>query len=107
MARSTDEIQADIALTRQLIERQLDTLTRRLPKRWWIPYVAFAGAFGVGLLLSRIPLGALVNAGARTVKTGLTVASTLAAVDRFMAAQRADHLDMDRHLDHLEDRRAA
>lgn len=107
MARRTDEIQADIALTRQLLERQLDALTRRLPRRWWMPYAAFAGALGVGLLLSRVPLGALVNTGARTVRTGLTVASTLAAVDRFMAARRADRLEIDRHLDHLEERRAA
>jgi hypothetical protein len=88
MARSTDEIQADIALTRQLIERELDALSHRLPRRWWIPYAAVGGAFAIGLVLSRVPLLALLGTGARTAKTALAVASALAAVDRFVAARR-------------------
>jgi hypothetical protein len=88
MARSTDEIQADIALTRQLIERQFDALARHLPHRWWMPYVAVAGALVAGMALSRVPMLRLVNVGARGVQTGLAVASMLAAVDRFMAARR-------------------
>lgn len=89
MARSTNEIQADIALTRRLIEQQLDALERRIPRAWWMPYALFAGALVTGLLLSRIPMLSLVSAGARTVQTGVTVAGTVAAVDRFVAGRRA------------------
>ena len=89
MARSTTEIQADIALTRRLIEQQLDALERRIPRTWWMPYALFAGALVTGLLLSRLPLLTLVSAGARTVQTGVTVAGTVAAVDRFVAGRRA------------------
>lgn len=88
MARRTDEIQADIALTRQLIERELDALARRLPQRWWIPYAGVAGAFVTGLLLARVPLVSLMKTGARTVEAALAVASAFAAVDRFVAARR-------------------
>lgn len=90
MARSTDEIQADIAVTRQLIERQLEALSRRFLRRWWVPYAAFVGAVSVGIVLSRVPLGTLVTAGLRTVQTGLAIVSTAAAVDRFVATRRAD-----------------
>jgi hypothetical protein len=89
MARSTAEIQADIALTRRLIEAQLDAIERRLPRAWWMPYAVVAGALTVGLLMSRVPLTALVRAGARTVQTGITVATTVAALDRFIAGRRA------------------
>jgi hypothetical protein len=89
MARSTDEIQADIALTRQLIERQFDALARHLPRRWWMPYVAVAGALAAGMALSRVPMLRLVSVGARGVQTGLAVASALAAVDRVMAVRRS------------------
>ena len=44
MARSTAEIQAEIAVTRRLIEKQLDAVRRRLPDRWWTPYAVLAGA---------------------------------------------------------------
>ena len=89
MARSTDQIQADIALTRRLIERQLDAIERRVPRAWWTPYAVFAGAVIVGLVLSRIPVLRLVETGARGVRTGLTDASTVAAGDRFVAERRA------------------
>jgi hypothetical protein len=88
MARSTDEIQADIALTRQLIERELDALGRRLPDRWWIPYAAIAGGFAVGLVLSRVPMLTLISTAARTAQTGLALASAVAAMDRLLAARR-------------------
>lgn len=88
MARSPAEIQADIAQTRRLIERQLDALTRRVPRTWWAPWLAAAGALGVGLVLSRVPLLRLVGLSARTVQTGVAVAGTVAAVDRFLAEQR-------------------
>jgi hypothetical protein len=88
MARSPAEIQADIALTRRVIETQLDALTRRLPRTWWTPWAMGVGALAVGLVLARIPLLRLVGAGARTVQTGITVAGTVAAVDRFLAERR-------------------
>lgn len=88
MARNPAEIQADIAVTRRLVERQLDAIERRIPRGRWVPYVAFAGALVVGLLLSRVSFLRLVGAGARTMQTGLTVAQTAAMVDRYVAERR-------------------
>jgi len=85
MARSPTEIQADIAVTRRLIERQLDSLQRRVPRAWWTPYAAVAGAFGAGVMLSRVPLLTLVQTAVRTVQAGLAVVGVVAAVDRFIA----------------------
>ena len=85
MARSTAEIQAEIAVTRRLIETQLDAVRRRLPDRWWTPYAVLAGALVAGVVISRIPMLKLVGTGARAVQAGLTVVSAAAAVDRFMA----------------------
>lgn len=89
MARSPAEIQADIAVTRRLVERQLDTLERHVPRAWWTPYAATALALGVGVLLSRVPLLRLISVASRMVQTGLTVAGTAAAVDRFIAERRS------------------
>ena len=88
MARSPAEIQADIARTRHVIERQLDALTPHVPHTWWAPWLAAAGALGVGLILSKLPMLRLVRLGARSVQTGVAVAGTLAAVDRFLVEQR-------------------
>jgi hypothetical protein len=85
MARRTAEIHAEIAVTRRQIEGRLDGLRRRVPDRWWIPYAVLAGALVAGAVLSRVPLLKLVGTGARTVQAGLTIASTMAAVDRFLA----------------------
>jgi len=88
MARNPAEIQADIALTRRVIERQLDALSRRMPHTWWTPWLTGAGALAVGLLLSRVPMLRLVGTGARAVQAGIAVAGTVAAVDRFLAGRR-------------------
>jgi hypothetical protein len=88
MARNPAEIQADIALTRRVIERQLDAFSRRVPHTWWIPWLTGASALAVGLLLSRVPMLRLVGGGARAVQTGIAVAGTVAAVDRFLAGRR-------------------
>ncbi|HXH85065.1 MAG TPA: DUF3618 domain-containing protein [Candidatus Tectomicrobia bacterium] len=88
MARSPAEIQADIALTRRGIEHQLDALQRRVPHAWWTPWAMTAGGLAVGILLSQIPFLRLIGLGARTVQTGITVAGTVAAVDRFLAERR-------------------
>ena len=57
MARSPAEIQADIAVTRRVIERQLDALGHVVEGRWWAPYVVVAGGLALGFLMSRMPLG--------------------------------------------------
>jgi hypothetical protein len=88
MARPAAEIQADIARTRRVIESQLDQLTPRVPRTWWVPYAAAAGALGVGLLLSRVPLLRVVALGARAVQAGIAVAGTVAAVDRFLSERQ-------------------
>jgi hypothetical protein len=88
MARSPAEIEADIAVTRRVIERQLDALGHVVEGRWWAPYAVVAGAFAVGFLLSRMPIGRVIGISARAVQTGLAVATTLAAVDRFVAERR-------------------
>lgn len=88
MARDPAEIQADIAVTRRVIEHQLDALGRVVEGRWWAPYAVVAGSLAVGFLLSRMPLGRLVGVAAGTIQTGLAVATTLSAVDRFVADRR-------------------
>ena len=89
MARSTAEIQADIAMTRRQIERQLDGLRRHVPDRWWTPYAMLAGALVAGAVIAQVPLFKLVGTGARAVQAGLTLASIVAAVDRFLAERPA------------------
>ena len=42
MARSPAEIQADIALTRAVIENQLEALSRRVPNTRWAPWLVVA-----------------------------------------------------------------
>jgi hypothetical protein len=88
MARSPAEIQADIALTRRLIESEFDKLQRHLPRWWWTPYAVLGTALLVGLVMSRVPLHRLIEAGSRTVLAGVTVAGAVAAVDRFAARKR-------------------
>ena len=88
MARSPAEIQADIAVTRRLVERQLDAIEHRLPHGWWVPYESVAGALAVGFLLSRVPFFRLVNLGAKAVQTGLVVAHMVTLVDRHVAERR-------------------
>ena len=85
MARSTAEIQADIALTRDAIEAHLDAMRARIPRARWIPYVVVGGAFAVGLGLSRIPVLRVLNTGARVVQTAMAVAGAVAAAKQFLA----------------------
>jgi hypothetical protein len=75
-------------LTRRVIERQLDALSRHVPNTRWMPWLIVAGGLGAGLLLSRVPLLRLVSLGARSVQAGIAVAGTVAAVDRFLATRR-------------------
>jgi hypothetical protein len=88
MARDPAEIQADIAVTRRVIEHQIDALGRAVEGRWWAPYAVVAGGVAVGFLLARMPLGRLLGVAAGTVQTGLALATALSAVDRFVADRR-------------------
>jgi len=88
MARSPAEIQADIALTRRRLERQLEAMERYVPRAWWTPYVAALAALAAGVVLSRVPLLRFVKLSTRTVETGLAVAGTLGTVNRFVADRR-------------------
>jgi hypothetical protein len=88
MARSPAEIQADIALTRRVIERQLDALTPNVSLVWHQPWAVVAVGLTVGLALSRVPLLRLVGTGARVVQAGIAIAGTAAAVDRFLSPRR-------------------
>lgn len=87
MARSTAEIQADIEMTRSAIEAHLDALRARVPRRWWLPYVAFGGAFVAGVALSRVPVLRLLNTGAKMVQTGIAVAGAVAAAQQFLSGR--------------------
>jgi hypothetical protein len=71
-----------------VIERQLDALEHAVEGRWWAPWAIVGGSLAVGFLLARLPLGRVVGISARAIQTGLAVASTLAAVDRFIADRR-------------------
>lgn len=51
MARSAGEVQAEIALTRRGIERELDAPHRRVPQRWWVSYAWMGAGMALGLLL--------------------------------------------------------
>jgi hypothetical protein len=88
MARSPAEIQADIALTRRVIERQLDALTPHVALMWRQPWAVVAAALTVGLALSRAPLLRLVGTGTRVVQAGIAIAGTAAAIDRFLEPGR-------------------
>jgi len=90
MARSSDEIQADIALTRRQIEHRLDALQRQVTYGWWLPYALLAGGLVAGALLARVGLFGLLGGGARAIQTGLSAAAAIAAIDHFLAERRAD-----------------
>lgn len=84
MARSTGEVQADIALMRRVIERKLDALHSHLPKRWWLSYAWLAGGLGGGLLLSQVPLLALTASTLRLVQVGLGLVATVKSVQHVL-----------------------
>src|SRR5207245_650853 len=69
MARSPAEIQADIAVTRRVIERQLDALGHAVEGRWWAPYAVIAGGFAVGFVVARMPIGRVVRIRATSSTT--------------------------------------
>jgi hypothetical protein len=59
-----------------------------VPRAWWAPWLVAAGALGAGLVASRIPMLRLLRVAASAVQTGVAVAGTVAAVDRFLVERR-------------------
>jgi hypothetical protein len=88
MARSPAEIQADIALTRRVIERQLDALTPHVSLVWHQPWAVVAVGLTVGSRTLACSTPAPVGTGARVVQAGIAIAGTAAAIDRFLAPRR-------------------
>ena len=84
MARSTGEVQADIALIRRVIEQKLDALHDGFPARWWLSYAWLAGAFATGLVLSRAPLLALTANALRLAQLGLGLVATMKSVQHVL-----------------------
>jgi hypothetical protein len=89
MARSAGEVKADIALTRQVIERDLDALHLRVPKRSWVSYSWLAGGVAAGLLLSQAPLLTLVNGGLRIAQLGTAILAMVGTLERVLAGVRS------------------
>jgi hypothetical protein len=77
-----------MALTRRVIERQLDTLTPHVARAWRRPGIMVAGGLALGFALSRVPLLRLVGTGARVVQAGLAIAGIAAAVDHLLSTRR-------------------
>jgi hypothetical protein len=91
MARSAGEVKADIALTRAEIERDLEALHRRVPKRSWVSYSWLAGGLAVGLMLSGMPVLALVSRGLRIVELGATIMGIVAMLKGPPDESRSPH----------------
>jgi hypothetical protein len=88
MARRPAEIKTDIALTRRHIEARAAAIQHELARRWWLPYALVASGVVLGIVLASMPVHRLLGTGARTVRTGLTVAGGLAAAQRFVRDRR-------------------
>jgi len=91
MARSAGEVKADIALTRAVIERDLEALHRHVPKRSWLSYSLLAGGVTAGLLLSRTPVLTMVSQGLRMIQLGATIMGIVAMLESVLTEARSDH----------------
>jgi membrane protein len=80
----TNEIEADVAVAGRVVEAQIAEIRRR----GWTPYLVLAGATILGLFLSRRSLTEVVDTSAETVRTGLSVATAIAALERFRDERR-------------------
>jgi hypothetical protein len=89
MARSTDEIQAEIAVTRDVIESRLDTLERRAPRPLWIVLGLIGAGALVGVALAQLPVLRVLGASARTVQAGIGVVTAVAAIRQALASRSA------------------
>lgn len=88
MARSLAEIQADIALTRRLIEQDVDALRARLDRPPWGPAVVVGSVVLAGVVLARLPVGRLLVTGARAIRAGLSLATTVAVAGQVWRRRR-------------------
>jgi hypothetical protein len=84
MARSPDAVKADIALTRRVIESDLDALHRLVPRRSWLVYAWVAGGVAAGLLLSRAPLVMVIGRGLRIVRVGAALIGMAEILERML-----------------------
>jgi hypothetical protein len=86
MARSPGAVKADIALTRRVIESDLDALHRLVPRRSWLVYAWVAGGVAAGLLLSRAPLVMVIGRGLRIVRVGAALIGMAEILERMLPA---------------------
>jgi len=89
MARSPVEIQAEIALTREVIARRLDALARRAPHPALIILAVIAVGTLTGVVLARLPVLKVLRIGIRTAQVGVGVASAVAMLRRGLEAGRS------------------
>lgn len=88
MARNPADIQAEIALTREVIARRLDALERRAPHpALLILGLVVAGAL-TGVVLTRLPVLTVLRIGIRTAQVGVGAASAVAMLRRVPEAGR-------------------
>jgi hypothetical protein len=76
---------------RRVIERELDSLHRRLPKRWWLSYAWLGGGLGVGLALSQLPLVTALGSAVRLAQLGIGLAATVKSMQRVLARSSSAH----------------
>ena len=88
MARSTAEIQAEIALTRDAIAQRLDTLQRRAPRDWALAAALLGAGLLAGVLLARVPVIRWVGTGVRLLWAGANVTAALAVAHRLLVSRR-------------------
>jgi uncharacterized membrane protein YfcA len=88
MARNTAEIQAEIAVTRDVIESRLDALQRRAPRPLWIALGLLGAGALVGAVLGRVPILRVLSVSARTLQAGVGVATAVAAIRHAVSAGR-------------------
>jgi uncharacterized membrane protein YfcA len=87
MARNTAEIQAEIAVTRDVIESRLDALQRRAPRLWIALGLLGAGAV-VGAVLGRVPILRVLGVSARALQAGIGVVTAVAAIRHVLSGER-------------------
>lgn len=87
MARNAAEIQADISLTREQIETELDTLERPVRLLWSAaPLAILALGLGIGIFGSRVAIIRGARTAWRLWWTGMAFKTTLAVADALVRA---------------------
>jgi uncharacterized membrane protein YfcA len=88
MARNTAEIQAEIAVTRDVIESRLDALQRRAPRPLWIALGLLGAGAVVGAALGRVPILRVLGVSARALQAGIGVVTAVAAIRHVLSGER-------------------